>query len=105
MIVLTFHSSVPTQNQVLVPETLLKKRKSQEAARAERSSHREWCYASCSWEGSVSMWDRGKLTFLVFSASAGQTVLTFHSSVPTQNQVLVPETLLKKRKSQEAARS
>lgn len=34
--VLTCHSSVPTQNQVLVPETLLKKRKSQEAARAER---------------------------------------------------------------------
>ncbi|OOQ88330.1 60S ribosomal protein L7 [Penicillium brasilianum] len=29
-------SSVPTQDQVLVPETLLKKRKSQEAARAER---------------------------------------------------------------------
>lgn len=35
----------------------------------------------------------------------GQTVLTLHSSVPTQNQVLVPETLLKKRKSQEAARA
>lgn len=34
-----------------------------------------------------------------------QTVLTYHSSVPTQNQVLVPETLLKKRKSQEAARA
>lgn len=32
---LTCRSSVPTQNQVLVPETLLKKRKSQEAARAE----------------------------------------------------------------------
>ncbi|KIV89913.1 60S ribosomal protein L7 [Exophiala mesophila] len=31
-------SSVPTQDQVLVPETLLKKRKSQEKARAERSS-------------------------------------------------------------------
>jgi hypothetical protein len=29
---------VPTQDQVLVPETLLKKRKSQEKARAERSS-------------------------------------------------------------------
>jgi hypothetical protein len=39
--VLTFHSSVPTQNQVLVPETLLKKRKSQEAARAERRAEAE----------------------------------------------------------------
>ncbi|CAG7999153.1 unnamed protein product [Penicillium salamii] len=38
---LTCHSSVPTQNQVLVPETLLKKRKSQEAARAERRSAAE----------------------------------------------------------------
>lgn len=28
------YSSVPTQNQILVPETLLKKRKSQEQARA-----------------------------------------------------------------------
>jgi len=39
--VLTYHSSVPTQNQVLVPETLLKKRKSQEAARAERRAEAE----------------------------------------------------------------
>jgi hypothetical protein len=39
--VLTCHSSVPTQNQVLVPETLLKKRKSQEAARAERRAEVE----------------------------------------------------------------
>ena len=31
-------TSVPTQDQVLVPETLLKKRKSQEKARAERSA-------------------------------------------------------------------
>ena len=29
------YRTVPTQNQVLVPETLLKKRKSQEKARAE----------------------------------------------------------------------
>lgn len=34
-------SSVPTQDQVLVPETLLKKRKSQEAARAERRAEIE----------------------------------------------------------------
>jgi hypothetical protein len=41
---------------------------------------------------------------LVFSI--GQTILTLHvNSVPTQDQVLVPETLLKKRKSQEAARA
>ncbi|KAH6625080.1 ribosomal protein L30, ferredoxin-like fold domain-containing protein [Chaetomium sp. MPI-SDFR-AT-0129] len=33
--------SVPTQNDVLVPETLLKKRKSQEKARAERSAEQE----------------------------------------------------------------
>ncbi|UQC77521.1 60S ribosomal protein L7 [Colletotrichum lupini] len=33
--------SVPTSNQVLVPETLLKKRKSQEKARAERNSATE----------------------------------------------------------------
>lgn len=34
-------SSVPTKDQVLVPETLLKKRKSQEKARAERSAEVE----------------------------------------------------------------
>lgn len=34
-------SSVPSQDQVLVPETLLKKRKSQEAARAERRAEVE----------------------------------------------------------------
>jgi len=33
--------SVPTQNDVLVPETLLKKRKSQEKARAERAAEQE----------------------------------------------------------------
>lgn len=33
--------SVPTQDQVLVPETLLKKRKSQEAARAARRADAE----------------------------------------------------------------
>lgn len=32
------YSSVPTNEQILVPETLLKKRKSQEKARAERSA-------------------------------------------------------------------
>ena len=38
---------------------------------------------------------------------AGQTMLTVtrSSKVPTQDQVLVPETLLKKRKSQEQARA
>jgi hypothetical protein len=42
--------------------------------------------------------------FLRFSI--GQTILTLPvNSVPTQDQVLVPETLLKKRKSQEAARA
>lgn len=39
--ILTCHSSVPTKDQVLVPETLLKKRKSQEAARAERRAEAE----------------------------------------------------------------
>ena len=34
-------SSVPTKDQVLVPETLLKKRKSQEKARAERRAEAE----------------------------------------------------------------
>jgi large subunit ribosomal protein L7e len=34
-------STVPTADQVLVPETLLKKRKSQEKARAERSAEIE----------------------------------------------------------------
>ncbi|KAL2142280.1 hypothetical protein VTI28DRAFT_1354 [Corynascus sepedonium] len=34
-------TSVPTQNDVLVPETLLKKRKSQEKARAERAAEQE----------------------------------------------------------------
>ncbi|EQB54300.1 60S ribosomal protein L7 [Colletotrichum gloeosporioides Cg-14] len=34
-------TSVPTSNQVLVPETLLKKRKSQEKARAERNAAAE----------------------------------------------------------------
>jgi large subunit ribosomal protein L7e len=34
-------TSVPTQNDVLVPETLLKKRKSQEKARAERAAEIE----------------------------------------------------------------
>ncbi|KZL67415.1 60s ribosomal protein l7, partial [Colletotrichum incanum] len=34
-------TSVPTSNQILVPETLLKKRKSQEKARAERNSATE----------------------------------------------------------------
>ncbi|KAI0480275.1 60S ribosomal protein L7 [Xylariaceae sp. FL0804] len=34
-------TSVPTQDQIMVPETLLKKRKSQEKARAERSSELE----------------------------------------------------------------
>lgn len=32
------YSTVPTHDQVLVPETLLKKRKSQEKARAEKSA-------------------------------------------------------------------
>lgn len=35
------NSSVPTNDQILVPETLLKKRKSQEKARAERSAEVE----------------------------------------------------------------
>ncbi|KAK0637363.1 ribosomal protein L30, ferredoxin-like fold domain-containing protein [Bombardia bombarda] len=35
------HSSVPTQNDILVPETLLKKRKSQEKARAERLANQD----------------------------------------------------------------
>lgn len=34
-------SSVPTKDQVLVPETLLKKRKSQEKARAEKAAETE----------------------------------------------------------------
>jgi large subunit ribosomal protein L7e len=35
------NSSQPTKDQVLVPETLLKKRKSQEKARAERTAAAE----------------------------------------------------------------
>lgn len=35
------HSSVPTNDHVMVPETLLKKRKSQEKARAERTAAAE----------------------------------------------------------------
>lgn len=35
------HRSVPTEDQILVPETLLKKRKSQEKAREEQSAERE----------------------------------------------------------------
>lgn len=35
------HRSVPTHDQILVPETLLKKRKSQEKAREERSAELE----------------------------------------------------------------
>jgi large subunit ribosomal protein L7e len=35
---LLVNSSVPTKDQILVPETLLKKRKSQEKARAEKSA-------------------------------------------------------------------
>jgi len=35
------HSTVPTKDQVLVPETLLKKRKSQEKARAEKQAEIE----------------------------------------------------------------
>ena len=34
-------STVPTKDQVLVPETLLKKRKSQEKARAEKAAEIE----------------------------------------------------------------
>lgn len=34
-------SSVPTKDDILVPETLLKKRKSQEKARAERTAEAE----------------------------------------------------------------
>lgn len=33
--------SVPTENEILVPETLLKKRKSQEKQREERSAELE----------------------------------------------------------------
>lgn len=35
------HRSAPTEDQILVPETLLKKRKSQEKAREEQSAERE----------------------------------------------------------------
>ena len=35
------YSTVPTHDHILVPETLLKKRKSQEKARAERSAEIE----------------------------------------------------------------
>ena len=36
-----FHRTAPTKDQVLVPETLLKKRKSQEKAREQRSAEIE----------------------------------------------------------------
>ena len=35
------HRSVPTKDQILVPETLLKKRKSQEKERADKAQERE----------------------------------------------------------------
>lgn len=35
------HRSVPTQDEILVPETLLKKRKSQEKERAQRTAELE----------------------------------------------------------------
>ena len=35
------YRNVPTEDQILVPETLLKKRKSQEKAREERSAELE----------------------------------------------------------------
>lgn len=38
---LWYRRSVPTENQILVPETLLKKRKSQEKQREERSAELE----------------------------------------------------------------
>jgi hypothetical protein len=38
---LTYHRSVPTKDEILVPETLLKKRKSQETERAEKAQERE----------------------------------------------------------------
>lgn len=34
----SWHSTVPTKDSILVPETLLKKRKSQEKAREERTA-------------------------------------------------------------------
>jgi hypothetical protein len=36
-----FYSSVPTQDQILVPETLLKKRKSAEKEAADKAAQRE----------------------------------------------------------------
>lgn len=50
------HSTVPTKDQVLVPETLLKKRKSQEKARAEKQAEIEnkkkvSCHCFCSLPG------------------------------------------------------
>lgn len=36
-----YHRSVPTKDQILVPETLLKKRKSQEKERADKAQDRE----------------------------------------------------------------
>ena len=40
-IMLYAYRTVPTEDQILVPETLLKKRKSQEKAREERSAELE----------------------------------------------------------------
>lgn len=37
-VLICYCRTVPTNDQILVPETLLKKRKSQEKARAERSA-------------------------------------------------------------------
>lgn len=41
LVVLWMYRSVPTEDEILVPETLLKKRKSQEKAREERSAELE----------------------------------------------------------------
>ena len=44
------------------------------------------------------------LQFSASEISFATAVLTYHSTIPTKDEILVPETLLKKRKSQEKER-
>ena len=51
-----FHRSVPTKDQILVPETLLKKRKTQEKQREDQAAEREKKKKVCpTWDSSATV--------------------------------------------------
>lgn len=56
MTFLWYRRSVPTEDQILVPETLLKKRKSQEKQREERSAEIEKKKKVCIISHTPSLW-------------------------------------------------